>query len=340
MARIKNKRKPNRFLLFFYKIERAIINHLDIAILLILLALLAFTSYSLKNLHWQIDKKNSNLESIADFKGQLVKEGNKIAIEKARAKGVSIQQWDVYENKWYGYKINYPSDWQKPSYEKAKVDSNWEYRYMFRKTAENATNDLFSGFDIIVYSVVKTNGFFETEEFPPHKKDIEGKLISNCLRINGHIYENEEFPAEEIYIPSNDCCFYPGFFFTLTRDNYIYNIIPVPQRSLSEKIDLKKETLSEFPEFFEAVKDFELIDIVRPKPLPPRPTAPKPVSYKIENGRMVCAKEKDKPSKSKKGKKLHLDMECCLDPDEYPNPWCYYPLDKYGKVLEKIKNRK
>jgi hypothetical protein len=49
---------------------------------------------------------------------------------------------------------------------------------------------------------------------------------------------------------------------------------------------------------------------------------------------MVCAKKNDKPGKSNKGKSKHLDMECCLDPDEYPNPWCYYPPEKYGKYLK------
>ncbi len=57
-----------------------------------------------------------------------------------------------------------------------------------------------------------------------------------------------------------------------------------------------------------------------------RHLAPKPVSAKRKNGQWVCAKKHDHPHKSRvnnKGK-THLDMECCLDPDEYPNPWCTY----------------
>jgi hypothetical protein len=43
------------------------------------------------------------------------------------------------------------------------------------------------------------------------------------------------------------------------------------------------------------------------------------------NGKLVCAKKNDKPRKSLNGNKRgHLDMECCLDPDETPNPWCTY----------------
>ncbi len=62
-------------------------------------------------------------------------------------------------------------------------------------------------------------------------------------------------------------------------------------------------------------------------------SAPYPNSYKKVNGRLICAKKNDHPEKSKKNKKKHMDMECCLDPDEIPNPHCYYPPEKYGKYL-------
>lgn len=62
--------------------------------------------------------------------------------------------------------------------------------------------------------------------------------------------------------------------------------------------------------------------------------APYPKSYKKVDGRLVCAKKNDHPSKSKKNKKGHMDMECCLDPDEIPNPHCHYPPEKYGKYLK------
>lgn len=64
-------------------------------------------------------------------------------------------------------------------------------------------------------------------------------------------------------------------------------------------------------------------------------SAPMPADFKRVGGRLVCSKSHDKPGKSKKGKGKHMDMECCLDPDEYPNPHCYYPLEKYGKYLGK-----
>lgn len=71
----------------------------------------------------------------------------------------------------------------------------------------------------------------------------------------------------------------------------------------------------------------------------PKITAPKPaaITKTDGSGRQTCAKKHDKPSKSKNHKGINIDMECCLDPDEYPNPWCYYPPEKYGKLLDKRK---
>lgn len=65
-----------------------------------------------------------------------------------------------------------------------------------------------------------------------------------------------------------------------------------------------------------------------------------PVEYKWDGfGRMVCIHDDDKPKISNKDKPVHKDMECCLDPDEFPNPYCHYPREKYGKVLDDF-NRK
>jgi hypothetical protein len=116
----------------------------------------------------------------------------------------------------------------------------------------------------------------------------------------------------------------------------MYNIVPILKEGIILEDDPMVRVNDNLPEFFAAISQFENIDIVRPKPkpAPPKITAPGPASYKVVNGRMVCAKKNDKPSKSDKNKKKHLDMECCLDPDEYPNPHCYYDPAKYGKYLK------
>lgn len=63
--------------------------------------------------------------------------------------------------------------------------------------------------------------------------------------------------------------------------------------------------------------------------------APGPYVFEKDSlGRKVCNKKNDHPGKSKQNKKGHMDMECCLDPDEIPNPHCYYDPGKYGKYLK------
>jgi len=76
--------------------------------------------------------------------------------------------------------------------------------------------------------------------------------------------------------------------------------------------------------------------VVKPVVATPKINAPKPATYKTVDGKKVCEKKNDHPTKSKvnnKGK-IHMDMECCLDPDEFPNPWCTYDPKKYGKYLD------
>lgn len=66
-----------------------------------------------------------------------------------------------------------------------------------------------------------------------------------------------------------------------------------------------------------------------------------PNTYKLDaRGRKVCERDNDKPAKSAKDKPTHIDMECCLDPDEIPNPYCYYPREKYGALLDRYHNEK
>jgi hypothetical protein len=45
---------------------------------------------------------------------------------------------------------------------------------------------------------------------------------------------------------------------------------------------------------------------------------------KLVGGRGTCIKKKDKGRKSTQNSKGHIDRECCLDPDEIPNPRCLY----------------
>lgn len=222
-----------------------------------------------------------------------------------------------------------------PKIVKNPSTSKADYRVAFtNKNQEENKN--FSGFEVAVYDINKMKEFYLTDEFP---KKRDNSSTDNCDNIEGHLIETGDYAAEEIYIPLGDDCYDPILFFSVTDGQYIYNIVPTLKNGSDFAGDPMIGISDELPEFFVAISQFENIDIIKPKAKPkPKPvkiTIPIPASYKIDNlGRLVCAKKNDKPSKSKKNKRKHLDMECCLDPDEYPNPNCYYSIDKYEKYLK------
>lgn len=250
---------------------------------------------------------------------------------------IDINGWKKYQSQWYGFEVKYPnSGWEIPKSLSRSASSKWEYRFQFRKSAESSGElNPYVGFDVVVYSLAKARELFDTEEFP-RLKDVSSKGDGTCETIDGHIIETGDYPAEEIYIPPTDNCYEPTLFFSFTKGEYSYNLVPAVRDGFSVSGDSMIEVADKFPEFFSVASTLDSIDIVRPKPKPPTPkiTARYPVSYKKVNGKLVCATKNDKPAKSTKNKKKHLDLECCLDPDEYPNPWCYYDPKKYGKYLK------
>jgi hypothetical protein len=158
------------------------------------------------------------------------------------------------------------------------------------------------GFDVVTYNLSRTKELFNTEEFPSLKN---GKTKDECKNLQGHIIETGDYPAEEIYISPNNDCYQPTLFFSFTKGRYIYNLVPRIKERASVSGDTRIEITDNFPEFFSVASSLAIVDIIRPKPKPAKPkiTAPMPVSYKVVNGRMVCAKKHDKPHKSKQHKK-------------------------------------
>ena len=260
----------------------------------------------------------------------IQKQEAEVAVIQSR---IDFSNWTPYQNTWFGFSLRYPDSWSDPIAKKTTAGAAWEQKIEFRPKTTVEGNP-FLGFDVVLYNLSRAKEISDTEEFPA-LKNAELAADSRCASIEGHLLETGDYPAEEIYVAIDDPCYNAALFFTNTRDSYIYNLVPKLKEGMGMAGDPAREIASHMPEFFAVAGTLELIDIKRPKPVPPKPkiTAPYPVSYKKENGRLVCAKKNDRPSKSVKNKGRHLDMECCLDPDEYPNPHCYYDPAKYGKYL-------
>lgn len=252
---------------------------------------------------------------------------------KAENPTIDTTSWKLYQTQWYGFEIKYPENWNNPKLKSATKGAKWEYRYKFRK-GEADENNPYIGFDVVVYNVNKIKELSNTDEFPAVKNE-ELKNQGGCQMIEGHLAENEDYQAEQIYIPFDDDCYNLAYFYTLTRGNYMYNIVPILFGEEEKTIESEKEIIQNLPEFISAASTFNFIDIKRPKAkLEPAVRAPQPYIYDVDSlGRKVCNRKNDHPKKSKKGKGRHMDMECCLDPDETPNPNCYYNPEKYGKYL-------
>ena len=82
-------------------------------------------------------------------------------------------------------------------------------------------------------------------------------------------------------------------------------------------------------------------DSVKKKLIKPKKIAPKVINApppraetKKVNGLRVCAKKNDHGRESHKGSQPHMDRECCPDPDEWPNPHCYYTPEQLSRMLK------
>ena len=238
---------------------------------------------------------------------------------------IDTANWDTYQNKWYGFEIQHPDSWKNNTQYKTATEKSAVYEtiYKFRKNGEDE-DEAFVGYDVKIYSAKKVQGIEKTNDI--HAKEGAPEDKSECPVMAEEMnFGPEGDYFQKVSIKEGNPCFEPAYFFSIAKGDYIYNIVPAIGESGERFAQPEKETTKLFPEYKEAIAVFNFIPIVRPKPKPdPRIGVKRPVSAKIVNGKLVCAKKNDKPKKSKKNKPGHLDLECCLDPDETPNPWCTY----------------
>lgn len=260
---------------------------------------------------------------------QQIPEGEKEFVGETVPEPVmDVSGWDTYRNQWYGFEIKHPDSWTEMRYKTATAKTDrYETVYRFRKAADGQ-NDPYVGFDVAVYSTKKVVNARNTNEVRRREnapEDTNACQFSEEENILGE--ENNKFM--KVSVNKNDACFEPVYFFSLTKDDYMYDIVPIAKENAEVPTDPQQDVSRNFPEYKEVVSSFKNIPISRPAPKPaaaakPRPSAKRPVAAKVVGGKLVCAKKNDKPRKSKKNKPGHLDLECCLDPDERPNPWCTY----------------
>jgi hypothetical protein len=264
------------------------------------------------------------LEKYAPTNKQMLiqnKEDEKKFIGEIVPETVDTTSWDTYRNQWYGFEVGHPDSWTNMQYKSAMEKSaRYETIYKFRKNTEGE-DDIFFGYDVVVYSIKKIHDIDKTNEI--RKKDDSPEDISECSFSKEADSEEVSNQYQKVSIGDDNPCFEPAYFYSVSEGNYIYNIVPALKDD-TEKFSNPEENVNKnLPEFKEAVDSFKLIPIVRPKPKPTI-TARRPISAKIVGGKLVCAIKNDKPHKSDNNKPGHLDLECCLDPDERPNPWCTY----------------
>lgn len=305
---------------------------------LVILGLLIFSLGTVLTVGWYIGQEMQN-KSLGQTIVPVKELSEQEAVQNEQQSVADIQShfdtsaWTPYQNTWYGFSLRYPDGWKDPVFQKSVLGAAWERKIQFRPS-QTEEKSPFEGVDATIYNVSNIRELADTYEFPK-LKNAELSSEEDCTNIEGHLLETGDYPAEEVYIPANDACYNAALFFTNTRDSYIYTIVPKLKEGSGLAGDPAKEIKKHLPEFFSIASTWSLVDIQRPKTVSSKPkiTAPMPVSSISVDGRRVCAKKNDHPAKSDQHKGKHLDMECCLDPDEYPNPNCHYSESKYGKYL-------
>jgi hypothetical protein len=290
----------------------------------------------------QTASKDPKLISSLDFEEKELKAKEELLavnLTKPKEELVDTSNWRTYQNKWYGFEIKYPDYFLGPKVIN-KQDQNDNYEKIYRFTKKTITPDRqekYTGFDVIVYNKNVVNNIFTT-------KEVDIKYLLNKEEKNCKLYgsldfketnENDNPQTYKVTIDKKDPCYVENIFYTNERETYLYNIVPKVNDNFSltdenSKIDLV-EVNNQLSDFNQIGASLNLIKIERPKP---KPKAPKPHAADKVNGKYVCAKSNDKPKWSDKNPEGHLDMECCLDPDETPNPWCSYSTKNLEKVAE------
>jgi hypothetical protein len=255
-----------------------------------------------------------------DYKEKITKEIMKEIARQENSQRLSVDlphssdiasDWKAYQNNQYGFSLKYPEAWGYTEEVPSDLASKYKAKVAFRY--KPGINLDMKGLDIYIY---------EGEEFsdPVNTNNIIRKnLKANpelCSFSNDVTIGEENYPAKETYILNNNICYKNAYFYSLTKDKYTFNIVPLPAKGFNAlNYDGKREIGLYFPEFFNILSTFSFKTETANKVVIP---------HRVYVAKASCAEKNDHPSKSKQGKGLHIDEDCCIDPDEWPNPRCAY----------------
>ncbi|MBM3255979.1 MAG: hypothetical protein FJZ04_00710 [Candidatus Moranbacteria bacterium] len=239
--------------------------------------------------------------------------------------------WKTYQDAATKFSVKYIPRWDEP-----KVDTGSGKKYERKITFSNgldAASEQFKGFEVYVYNANLYPGPAKTGNLVP-KEDTYQKNRCDQLEFPEAVVGEGDYPAQEVEVDSQNRCFGEAYFFSVTRGGYTYNIVPLVNFKGDNPFGggKKSEVILGFPKFFEI-----LSTVVIPEPEkskaeePTKPTvsqkvikkAVEPKPKRVLVSKASCAKKNHKGKKSKtKGR--HMDEDCCMDPDESPNPRCQY----------------
>jgi len=236
-------------------------------------------------------------------------------------------KWKTYKDDLSNFSMKYPDDWPDPKIQKTAGDGEKFLRKITFDNGLDSANSLYRGFEVYIYNAQKISGPVGTDNLVPKDQTTYSQNTCDKAEFGEATFGEESYPGQEVDVGDDDACFKETYFFSLNRNDYVFNILPeIAQNKNPISEESKAQIISGFPKFFEILSTIiipEKVKVDKPpsaaapakKPLPPRRVL-------APLGR--CPHKNDHPRKSKTKKHRHMDEDCCMDPDEWPNPRCQY----------------
>ena len=250
----------------------------------------------------------------------------KINVELPIAKDDTLS-WKTHKEDLTGFTVKYFNFWSDPVVKKPSSDT----KYLRKITFDNGldpSDEKYKGFDVLIYDAKRYPGPVGTGSLV-EKSTTSADDTCDKAEFDSATVGEEDYPAQEVNILSKNRCFQEAFFYSVTKGNYTYNIVPLIGPVSNPIADGKKaDVISAFPKFFEILSTITLPQI-EVKEIEQRSAVrraiytPEVKPHRVLITKAMCAHKNDHPRKSKT-KGHHMDEDCCMDPDESPNPRCQY----------------